>query len=139
MLSNPLGHRLGDGLDAALLKGGLEAGGLAQFGVTGGAAPAAEAQIPLPCVGVVGLVQQEELQSGHGGQTVINIIEGTLINVELTLPAGAAAVEGQAVKVDPGTVFLFQLEPDIVPLVGGQVGVLVHDVLELVHSRRTGR
>ena len=82
---------------------------------------------------MVGLAQQEELQRRHGGQAVVDIIEGQLIDVQLALPARAPAIEGQAVKVDPGAVFLFQTEPDVVALVGRQGGVLVHDVLELVH------
>ena len=88
---------------------------------------------------MVGLVEEEELEGRHGGQAVVNIIEGALVDVELTLPAGAAAVEGQAVEVDPGAVFVLQFEPDIVPLVGGQVGVLVHDVLELIHLTAVGQ
>ena len=55
--------------------------------------------------------QQEELQCGHGGQAVVDIVEGALINVQLTLPACTAAIEGQIVKIDPRAVFLFQLEP----------------------------
>ncbi len=66
--------------------------------------------------------QQEELQSGHGGQAVVDIIERALVDVQLTLPAGAAAVEGQVVEVDPRAVLVFQLEPHGVPLVGSGRG-----------------
>ena len=59
--------------------------------------------------------------------------------MQLALPPGAAAVEGQVVKVDPRAVLLFQLEPLGVALVGGQVGILVHDVLELVHGAAVGK
>ena len=83
--------------------------------------------------------QQEELQRGHGGQAVINIVEGALIDVELTLPAGTAAIEGQVVEIDPGAVLVLQFQPDGVALVRGEVGVLVHPVLELVHDAAIGQ
>ena len=83
--------------------------------------------------------QQEELQRGHGGQAVINIVEGALIDVELALPAGTAAIEGQVVEIDPGAVLVLQFQPDGVALVRGKVGILVHPVLELVHDAAIGQ
>ena len=139
MLCDPLAHLLGDGLDGAVVERHLQAGGLAQLGVAGRAGTADEAQIALPCILLVMEAQQEELQSGHGGQAVVDIVEGAFVDVELTLPACTAAIEGQSVKVDPGAVFVLQLQPGLVALVGGQIGVLVHDVLELIHRAAVGQ
>ena len=90
MLCDPLAHLLGDGLDGAVVERHLQAGGLAQLGVAGRAGTADEAQIALPCILLVMEAQQEELQSGHGGQAVVDIVEGALVDVELTLPASSA-------------------------------------------------
>ena len=135
----PVGHLLGDALDAAVLKRHLQAGGLQQLGVAGQTGTAHQFQVALPGVLVVGEAQQKELQGGHGGQAVVDIIEGALVDVQLALPPGTAAIEGQVVEVDPGAVLLFQLEPLGVALVRGQVRVLVHDVLELVHFAPVGQ
>ena len=104
MLCNPLVHLLGDGLDRAILKGDLQPGGLHQLCVAGQTGAAHQLEVALPGILVVLEAQQEELQRGHGGQAVINIVEGALIDVELTLPAGTAAIEGQvkAVLFDGG-------------------------------------
>ena len=53
--------------------------------------------------------------------------------MKLALPTGTAAIEGDTVKVDPGAVALFQLEPFLVALIGRELGVLVHNVLEFIH------
>ena len=53
--------------------------------------------------------------------------------MQLTLPACTAAIEGKTGKIDPRAVLLFQLEPLGIAFIGGQIRVLVHDVLELVH------
>ena len=138
MLCDPLAHLLGDGLDGAVAEGHLQTSGLAQLGVAGSTGAADEAQIALPCVLLVVEAQQEELQCGHGGQAVVDIVEGALVDVELTLPARTAAIEGQIVEVDPGAVLVLQLQPSLVALVGGEVGVLIHDVLELIHCAAVG-
>ena len=119
MLCDPLAHLLGDGLDGAVAEGHLQTSGLAQLGVAGSTGAADEAQIALPCVLLVVEAQQEELQRGHGGQAVVDIVEGALVDVELTLPARTAAIEGQIVEVDPGAVLVLQLQPSLVALVGG--------------------
>ena len=139
MVFQPVGHLLGNALDAALLKGNFQPGSLQQLGVAGRTGAAHKAQIARPCILVVGQAQQEELQRGHGGQAVVDIIEGALINVQLALPAGTPAIEGQIVKIDPRAVFLFQLEPLGIAFIGGQVRILVHDVLELVHLTAVGK
>ena len=59
--------------------------------------------------------------------------------MELTLPACTAAIEGQVVEIDPGAVLVLQFQPDGVALVRGEVGVLVHPVLELVHDAAIGQ
>lgn len=58
----PVGHLLGDALDAAFLKGDLQPGSLQQLGVAGHACTAHKAQITRPCILVVVKAQQEELQ-----------------------------------------------------------------------------
>ena len=139
MLCDPLAHLLGDGLDRAILKGNLQPGGLHQLRVAGQTGTAHQLEVAFPGILVVLEAQQEELQRSHGGQAVINIVEGALIDVELTLPAGTAAIEGQVVEIDPGAVLVLQLQPDGVALVRGEVGVLVHPVLELVHDAAIGQ
>ena len=49
--------------------------------------------------------------------------------MKLALPACAPAVEGNAVKIHPGAITLFQLKPFLVALLGGKLGVLVYNVL----------
>ena len=139
MLCDPLAHLLGDGLDRAILKGNLQPGGLHQLCVAGQTGTAHQLEVAFPGILVVLEAQQEELQRCHGGQAVINIVEGALIDVELTLPAGTAAIEGQVVEIDPGAVLVLQFQPDGVALVRGEVGVLVHPVLELVHDAAIGQ
>ena len=68
-----------------------------------------------------------------------NIVEGALIDVELTLPAGTAAIEGQVVEIDPGAVLVLQFQPDGVAIVRGEVGALAQPVLELVHDAAIGQ
>ena len=121
----PVGHLLGNALDAALLKGNFQSGSLQQLGIAGRTGAAHKAQIALPCILVVGQAQQEELQRGHGGQAVVDIIEGALINVQLTLPACTAAIEGKTGKIDPRAVLLFQLEPLGIAFIGGQVDLFL--------------
>lgn len=62
MVFQPVGHLLGDALDAALLKGNFQPGSLQQLGVAGRTGAAYKAQIALPGILVVGQAQQEELQ-----------------------------------------------------------------------------
>ena len=119
MLCDPLAHLLGDGLDRAILKGNLQSGGLHQLCVAGQTGTAHQLEVAFPGILVVLEAQQEELQRSHGGQAVINIVEGALINVELALPAYTAAIEGQVVEIDPGAVLVLQFQPDGIALVRG--------------------
>jgi hypothetical protein len=59
--------------------------------------------------------------------------------VQLALPACTAAIEGQVVKIDPRTILLFQLEPLGVALIGSQIQILIHDMLELIHGAAVGK
>ena len=58
--------------------------------------------------------------------------------MELALPAGAPAVERQILEVIPGAVLMLQRHPDLIALGGGQVGIFIHAVLELVHHAAVG-
>ena len=57
MVFQPVGHLLGDALDAAFLKGDFQPCGLQQLGLAGHASTAHEAQIALPRILVVGQAQ----------------------------------------------------------------------------------
>ena len=59
--------------------------------------------------------------------------------MQLALPARAAAIEGQALKIQPGAVFLFQPGPFGIALVGREAWVFVHNVLKFVHHRAVGQ
>ena len=59
--------------------------------------------------------------------------------MKLALPACASAVEGNAVKIHPGAITLFQLKPFLVALLGGKLGVLVYNVLEFIHNAAVGQ
>ena len=72
-----------------------------------------QGKVPLPGVLFVGQPGGEKLQRHGLGQAVVDIVEGHLVDVQLPLPARAPAVEGDALEVDPGPVFLFQARPHL--------------------------
>ena len=80
-----------------------------------------------------------ELQADGLGQTVVDVVERALINVHLALPVLTCAVERDlAVQTHPGLIDGSQLFPFLVALGRGQLGVLVDDVLEMVHHCAVG-
>ena len=101
--------RWGDGGDGARFKGALEAalGGQLLKGDT--ARFHAERQVALPRGGVILHIPYEVLQGADLAQGVIQVIEGIEVDVQLLLPAAALLQELQAVIVQVGQVFLFDL------------------------------
>lgn len=79
-------------------------------------------KIALPGVRLVGQPCGKELQRHRLRQAVVDIIERIFIDMQLALPARAAAIEGQALKIQPGAVFLFQPGPFGIALVGVRPG-----------------
>ena len=92
-----------------------------------------------PRIGAVLLQHRPELQADGLGQTVVDVVERALINVHLALPVLTRAVERDlAVQTHPGLIDGSQLFPFLVALGRGQLGMLVDDVLEVIHHCAVG-
>ena len=112
MLLDPIRHRAGKLGQAALGKGGFHSGTFGQLGIGCHTGQVGQLHIALPGILVVLQAGHKELQGNGGCQAVINIVERAFKDMQLALPACAAAIERQVAELVPGAVFLFQLQPD---------------------------
>ena len=135
----PVAGRLADGAQAVFLKGAFQPGIFQQFGENFGAALARVGHVVVPGVLTVLLDHGPEFQRHGLREAVVDIVEGAGIDVVLLLPALAVAVERDvAVQAQPGHVDAEQALPLGMALRGGQVGLFVGDMLEVVHRRAVG-
>ena len=129
---------LADPLQGLSVEGIPQAGGTQQLRKGQSAAQPGILQVGFKGSLAVLLHSLPEVQ-GHGlGQAVVDVIEGAGVDMALALPALALSVEGNFSGLDPGHVHAQQLQPDPVALLRGQLGLFVHDVLEVVHQGAVG-
>ena len=92
-----------------------------------------------PCVVPILLENGPELQRHRLREAVVDVIERARIDVVLALPALALAVEGDlAVQTHPRHIDAEQLLPHGMALRRGEIRLLIHDVLEVVHHGAVG-
>ena len=77
-------------------------------------------------------MERKELERRGSREAVVDEIERELIDVLLFLPSAAVRIERKAVVVDPRAVLLVEVKPDLIPLCGRELRLLVDNVLELI-------
>ena len=125
-------------LERAVLEGNFDVSDLAKTNEGLLAALANELVVALPRILIILLRHAPKFERYCLCKAVVDVVEGVVVYVKLTLPAATGCIKLNVVKLHIRTVELFKLQPLLVTLCRSKLGVVVYNMLEVVNHTSVG-